>query len=110
MVSSDLTSDAHLALARKVSYRIDPSAIDRTRWSGEVAITFRDGRTISHRVQNMRGTAQNPMTENDLVEKFMHNADGVLTASNAKQVSELLLNLEQVEDVRHVLSALAATT
>lgn len=106
---ADLTSDAHLKLASKVSYRIDPSAADRTQWSGEVAITFRDGRKISHRVQNMRGTAQNPMTEDDLVKKFMHNAEGILTISRAEQVSELLLNLDRVDDVRHVLSALAAT-
>jgi 2-methylcitrate dehydratase len=100
---NDLTSPDHLAMTRRVTYQIDPTATDRTKWSGEVAITFRDGRRLSHRVEHMRGTPRNPMTENDLMEKFQHNAEGVLSASKVEQVADRLLNLERVQNIREVI-------
>lgn len=49
------------------------------------------------------------MTTDELVEKFHHNAEGVLTFADAEAVVEGLLHLEKVDDVRGVMQRLRPT-
>lgn len=50
------------------------------------------------------------MTDAELVAKFRHNADGVLTPSQADQVIEMTMHLDQVEDVGQLVHQAACLT
>lgn len=109
LAAADLRDERYLSLVRKVGYRFDPDAPDRTQWSGDVTIEYDDGTRLHHRIDHMRGTAQNPMSEQDLIDKFLHNAEGVLSRSAAEQAIERILRLETAEDIRPIFSPLSVS-
>lgn len=103
----DLKDPLYLALTRAFRYREDPEARDRLRWSGDVTITTDTGERFHHRVPDMRGTPRNPMTRDDIVEKFLHNVDGVLSASAAESAIAAILDLESCQDIDAVFRPLS---
>ena len=107
LAEKDLTDSRYLALMRKVKYQIDQTATDRTRWSGEVRITFQSGEQIEHRVENMRGTRQNPMGSKELRDKFLHNTEGILSSKEAAAIAEEILCLEKASNIRTLFAPLS---
>lgn len=53
--------------------------------SGVVTLTLRDGRRLTRRVRDPRGEGENPLSDDDLSEKFLANAGPVLGAARADQ-------------------------
>jgi 2-methylcitrate dehydratase PrpD len=107
--SADLQDPRYVALTRKFRYRPDPAAGDRTRWSGDVTIVLDSGERLNHRVPDMRGTPRNPFSMQELVDKFLHNATGVLRPVDAEQAVDRVLKLETVEDLEPVFQPLSTT-
>jgi 2-methylcitrate dehydratase PrpD len=105
---ADLEDERYLSLARKVTYRPDPKATDRAKWSGEVTLVYDSGERLHHRVEHMRGTPQNPMTQEDLVQKFFHNASGVLAQDVANRIVREILQIENVKNIRSIFSPLSS--
>ncbi|MEI8403542.1 MAG: hypothetical protein WCG12_22290, partial [Alcaligenaceae bacterium] len=103
---TNLTDERFLSLARKVTYAVDPLAIDRSRWSGEVVVVLKNGVQLRHRVSDLIGTPHNPMNENQLVEKFLHNADGVLPRHVSQQFIEQIAQLEKAADINTIFESL----
>ncbi|GAA4552911.1 MmgE/PrpD family protein [Amycolatopsis samaneae] len=63
---------APAALARKVKIEIKPE-LDKAypgRWVGDITVTYRDGTTEHVFVDNPAGTAENPLSQDDLDAKF----------------------------------------
>lgn len=106
LAESHLRDPAILALAERVGYAVDPAATDRHRWSGEVIVALRDGRKLAHRVDDLRGTPRNPMGESELIDKFLHNASGVIPDHVAHAFIEDIAALEDVADIRPVFAPL----
>ncbi|MDO8280937.1 MAG: MmgE/PrpD family protein [Burkholderiaceae bacterium] len=104
----DLTDARYAALTRKVRYMVDPTATDRTQWSGEVRVTLKSGEEIRHRIDHMHGTPANPITQDELIAKFFHNASGVLSQSQSEQTVERLLALDRADDIRTVFAPLCS--
>lgn len=48
------------------------------------------------------------MTDNEVVAKFLHNADGILASEDAQKAVELVLTLEKVADIVQLTALLAA--
>ena len=107
--SADLQDPRYVALTRKFRYRPDPAAGDRTRWSGDVTIVLDSGERLNHRVPDMRGTPRNPFSMQELVDKFLHNATGVLRPVDAEQAVDRILKLETAEDLEPVFQPLSTT-
>jgi len=63
-----------LALAAKVKYVIDPGNPYPNNYTGHVSATLNDGRVIEERQPHMRGGAQEPLTHQDVTDKFALNA------------------------------------
>src|SRR6476620_12040646 len=63
-----------LALAAKVKYVIDPKHPYPTHYTGHVRATMKDGSVIEERQPYLRGGAQEPLTRQDVAEKFALNA------------------------------------
>src|SRR5450631_4015895 len=63
-----------LALAAKVKYAIDPQNPYPSNYTGHIRATLRDGSVIEERQPHMRGGAQEPLTRQDVTDKFALNA------------------------------------
>jgi 2-methylcitrate dehydratase PrpD len=64
-----------LALAAKVKYVIDPQNPYPTNYTGHIAANMKDGSVIEDRQPHLRGGAQEPLTRQDVADKFALNAE-----------------------------------
>ena len=63
-----------LALAAKVKFVIDPDNPYPNNYTGHVRVTMKDGSVIEERQPHLRGGAQEPLTRQDVTDKFVLNA------------------------------------
>jgi len=103
----DIRDPQILALADKVDYRVDPHTGYPKHFSGEVIVTFADGRKLSHREQINRGASDNPVGDSGIIEKFMDNARIALTQSEAEHVCASILALDGCAQASSIGEALA---
>jgi 2-methylcitrate dehydratase PrpD len=93
-----------LALAAKVTYLIDPQNPYPKNYTGHIRATLKDGSVIEERQPHMRGGAQEPLTRQDVTDKFALNAQhGGWTMAQGDATLKLLAGLY---DGRIDLSAL----
>ena len=78
-------------------------------WTTFLDVTLKDGRTLHARVDEAKGSANLPMTEEEVAEKFLDCAAFArMPADRAKKAIDLILNLEKVGDIRSLTAVLAA--
>jgi 2-methylcitrate dehydratase PrpD len=87
-----------LALARRVTYTVDPAYPGPGRFKGAVRVTLRDGRVLTEVEEYNRGSAENPMTPEELQAKFDDNASGFLSAAARARVAEAVSRTEALVD------------
>jgi 2-methylcitrate dehydratase PrpD len=63
-----------LALAAKVTFVIDPDNPYPNNYTGHLRATMKDGSVIEERQPYLRGGAQEPLTRQDVTDKFLLNA------------------------------------
>ncbi|GAB2890685.1 MmgE/PrpD family protein [Paraburkholderia jirisanensis] len=90
-----VTDPQVLALAAKVDYEIDPDSNFPRHHSGEVIVAFADGRSLAHREAVNRGSADRPVSNDEVVEKYYANVDGVLSTARADQIRDAVLSLDR---------------
>lgn len=93
-----LQDPAILALARRVNYFADPDYPGPGRFTGEVTITLKDGRRFHELEEYNRGSAENPMTDEEIRAKFDENAAGFLRAERRARLADEISRLELLED------------
>jgi 2-methylcitrate dehydratase PrpD len=91
----------------KVEVLADPR-IDarRPRREAIVELTFNDGTQLTEWVRDVRGTAENPMTREEVVDKARDLIAPVLGAAQTTTLINKLLALETLRDVRELRPAL----
>ena len=89
-----------LALARKVHYRVDPDYPGPGRFKGAVSVTLTDARQFTEVEEYNRGSAENPMTYDELRAKFDENASGFLSADRRASIADRIDGLETLPDAR----------
>jgi 2-methylcitrate dehydratase PrpD len=94
-----------LDLARRVGYHVDPAYPGPGRFKGEVTITLKDGRTFHELEEYNRGSAENPMTYEEIRAKFDENASGFLSASRRDKLATLIRYLETLGDSSELVGA-----
>jgi 2-methylcitrate dehydratase PrpD len=94
---------AVLRVRAKVEVLADPR-IDarRPRREAIVELTLKDGTQLSEWVRDVRGTADNPMTREEVVEKARDLIGPVLGSSACTTLIDKLLGLESLRDVREL--------
>src|SRR5712691_1244354 len=65
-----------------------------------VEVTFSDGTKVTERVDDVRGTIDNPMTREEVVEKSRDLMTPVLGAAVCEKLIETVLNIESVKNIR----------
>jgi 2-methylcitrate dehydratase PrpD len=100
-----ISDPAVVALAGKVSAvddpAIDPTAIEPAR----VTVTLTDGRVVEVRSDTVKGSPQEPMSEDELLAKFRDCLDFGVGASraDADRLADVIMNIESAHDVGAVL-------
>jgi 2-methylcitrate dehydratase PrpD len=89
-----------LALTRKVRYHVDPDYPGPGRFKGAVTVTLKDGRQFTEVEEYNRGSAENPMTYQELRAKFDENASAFLSAEARAHVADEVQRLETLTDAK----------
>jgi 2-methylcitrate dehydratase PrpD len=85
-----------LALAAKVKFVIDPQNPYPANYTGHLRATLKDGSVVEERQPHLRGGAQEPLTQQDVMDKFALNArHGGWTAAQSDATLKLLARLYQ---------------
>src|SRR6202790_4382475 len=70
-----IQDDRVIALATKVKFVIDPQNPYPNNYTGHLRATLKDGSVIEERQPYLRGGAQEPLTRQDVMDKFALNAE-----------------------------------
>ena len=92
-----------LALSDRTTVTDDPLSDFPVHFPGEVRLTLRDGRTLSHRVATSFGTPERPLSRADIDAKFMANATRVISAEAARKIIRAVEEIEQLESVAELM-------
>ena len=95
-----------LDLASKVDYAIDPDSTFPRHYGGEVVVRTRDGRELRQREAVNRGCADRPLSNDDIVTKFMQNGSYGLSAQRAADISQAVLGMDESEPARALANVL----
>jgi 2-methylcitrate dehydratase PrpD len=87
-----------LGLARRVRYYVDPDYPGPGRFKGAVEVTLDDGATLEEVEEHTRGSMDNPMSEQELRQKFDDNTSVVLSPAARGRLAEAILKLDTATD------------
>src|SRR6476660_6384722 len=73
-----------------------------------VHISTADGRTFTRQLDYPKGDPRNPLTDNEIEEKFAALAEGVLSKSAQQKVKEAIWNLEKIGAVSKLMGMMKA--
>jgi 2-methylcitrate dehydratase PrpD len=71
-----------------------------------VEITLNDGKVLSERVNDVRGTVDNPMTREEVAQKCRDLVEPVLGKANCATLIDKVFGIENVKDIRELRSVL----
>ncbi len=90
-----------LKLTAKISYRIDPLNEYPRNYSGHMKVTLASGRTVELHQPHMRGGMREPLTYEEIVDKFHSNAEfGGYGRDRAHLLLDYLENIGGSKDLR----------
>lgn len=87
-----------LRLADAVTCEIDPDFPGPERFKGAVRIEMENGAVFEAVEEHNRGSAENPMTRAELLDKFERNAASVLAAARIRELAAATAALETLPD------------
>jgi 2-methylcitrate dehydratase PrpD len=95
-----------LALAERVRYEVKDYPSYPAAFPGGVRITTTDGRTLEADLPYQRGGPENPMTADEVRDKYRENAGLALDDGASEALEGAILTLEEQEDFREALAPL----
>ena len=101
-----LKDEAILSLAAKVDYAIDPDTTFPRHYGGEVVVRLADGRELRRREAVNRGSADRPLSNDDIVAKFMENGTYGLSEEKAVRIRKAILETAEAAPARELAEAL----
>jgi 2-methylcitrate dehydratase PrpD len=94
-----------LALAKRVTYKVDPAFPPPGQFKGALTMTLTDGRVFDVVEEYNRGSAENPMTADELRAKFDDNAGSVLDTVARTRLADAVAALDTLDDVGAFVAA-----
>jgi 2-methylcitrate dehydratase len=89
-------------LIEKVSLEADPS-LDRFGRAGITEIRLKDGRSYTKRVEYPKGDPLNPMTDEELDDKFRNMAEKFMTEGQIKKAIETIYEMDKLDDIHELM-------
>jgi 2-methylcitrate dehydratase PrpD len=102
-----LSDPAVISLASRIEYEVDPASTFPRHYSGEVVVETVDGRSLRHREGINRGNADRPLTNDEIVAKYLDNAQRAVSRDTADLIQNAVLTLDH-QKARTLADALAA--
>ncbi len=96
-----------LLLASKVYNEIDKTAPDPSRFKGWVIVKTKSGQTLERVVEDNWGSTRNPISADDVRNKFRENARLVLAEQKVEQIIEAVDKLETARDIGEIVAMCA---
>jgi 2-methylcitrate dehydratase PrpD len=97
-----------LELARRVRYQVKEYPTYPAAFPGGVSIRTRDGRTLEADLPHQRGGPENPLSPEEVREKFRENASLAVDDAAVEALEKAILTLDEQDDLRATLTPLAA--
>jgi len=101
-----LKDEQILSLAAKVEYAIDPHSTFPRHYGGEVVLRMRDGRELRQREAVNRGSADRPLSNEDIVAKFMSNGTYGSSQESSCEIRDAVLGLDEGAPARELAEVL----
>jgi 2-methylcitrate dehydratase len=73
-----------------------------------VTITTTDGRSLTKQLDYPKGDPRNPLTDQEIEEKFAALAEGVLSTARQKKLKDAIWNAEKVDSVTKLMALMTA--
>ncbi len=73
-----------------------------------VTITKSDGQTFTEQLDYPKGDPRNPLTDQEIEEKFAALAEGVLSSAAQKKLKDAIWNLEKLSSVTKLMALMKA--
>jgi 2-methylcitrate dehydratase len=71
-----------------------------------VSVELKDGTRHSYTAKIAKGDPRNPMTEDEVREKFLRNASSAIAPMQAENLANVVRSLESIDDVKKLASLL----
>lgn len=95
----NLTDPAVAALSSKVRVVDDPLSGRPKYASGEVEVRLRDGRIFNNRQHIHPGHVDNPVTAEEVQEKFLLNATRLVSTEEARLIADMIMRIEELGEI-----------
>jgi aconitate decarboxylase len=105
VTEKSIRSDAVLQTTRTIEVLEDPefeALGDEGRHGVNLEVQLRDGKHYSEKILHAKGSDKDPMTRNEVLQKFRLLASRVLSRNRVEQLEDTLLNLEKLHDARKI--------
>jgi 2-methylcitrate dehydratase PrpD len=108
-ISDEVLADPRvMALCDRIGYTIDPESAFPRYYSGAVEIRLKDGRLLTHREPINRGHPDNPLSPDDIVEKFHATASRAMSNEKRLRIIEATLALDSANSIGAYLAQLVS--
>lgn len=101
-----LADDEVLRLAALVEHEADPLSDYPRHFSGELRLRLKNGSEVVHREAHNRGCPERPISNDDIVAKFMANVRPSLAEAQAVAVRQAVLSLDLAPSARAAIRAI----
>lgn len=104
--SQSLKNEGVLQLAQKIRYEVDNALGLREASRGYLEIKTKDDKVYSKQVKQAYGHPDNPISEDDLITKFMdcaHKAVKKISDNNLEKVAGYIMALEEAKDICEIM-------
>jgi 2-methylcitrate dehydratase PrpD len=94
-----------LQLMERIKIHSDPELTMHYpgKWPARVEIMTRDNKSLKGSSDYPKGDPENPLQEQDVIDKFRDLTKGLLSDSTAESIVERVMGLENIEDVSRLL-------
>lgn len=97
---------AILDVGRKIELFGDPTAVQERRFACQMKITLSNGKVIEGALPSPKGTTKNPLSQEDVREKFFRLGSSVVSEGNLHKIVEKVEAIELTEDVSSIVPLL----
>jgi 2-methylcitrate dehydratase PrpD len=106
----NIKDPAILSLVHKIDYIVNETLEEKSAAAAPAIITIKlqNGETWKKRVDYAKGTINNPLTINELRDKFNGLTNRVLFGDRTDKIIETVMNLEEIDDISRLILLLVA--
>jgi len=98
--SEDNLKDSEIIkMMAKVRHTIDPNINSQKYFPGHVKIKTKEGKIYEHNIEKQRGCSENPMTPEEIENKFRENVEGIISHDRAQAIIDKVSILEKLGNI-----------